>query len=104
MKSYKHAINTLCHVLGIPAPQAEVKVLPSRRWRFDFAWSEYKIALEIEGGVWVGGRHTRAKGFIDDLEKYNAAALAGWTVYRIVPDWIEGGELALLLEKMFDDH
>jgi len=43
------------------------------------------VALEVEGGVWTGGRHTRGAGFIEDMEKYNAAACMGWFVLRIMP-------------------
>lgn len=57
-----------------------------RRWRFDYAVPEHRIALEVEGGVWTGGRHTSPKGFLSDMEKYNAAALMGWVVVRTTPD------------------
>ena len=58
---------------------------PWRRWRLDFAIVDLKIGIEIEGGVWANGRHTRGKGFIDDMEKYNAAATLGWVVLRFTP-------------------
>ncbi|NNJ74548.1 MAG: hypothetical protein HKP56_05255 [Anderseniella sp.] len=51
-------------------------------WRFDFAWTEHKFAVEIEGGAFSGGRHTRGKGFTEDLEKYHHAMVLGWSVYR----------------------
>lgn len=59
---------------------------PKRRWRFDYAIPEHKIALEVEGGVWSQGRHTRPQGFLGDIEKYNTATLMGWRVFRTTPD------------------
>ena len=64
----------------------EYKFHPKRRWRFDYAIPEHKIALEVEGGVWTGGRHIRAQGFLGDMEKYNTATLMGWRVFRTTPD------------------
>lgn len=61
----------------------EHKFHPSRKWRFDFAWVPEKVALEVEGGVFQIGRHNRPGGFIGDCEKYNEAAVAGWTVIRV---------------------
>lgn len=67
----------------LPEPVREHKFHPFRNWRFDFAWLEYKLAVEIEGGTWMEkGRHTSGSGFEKDTEKYNAAALMGWTVLR----------------------
>jgi very-short-patch-repair endonuclease len=56
-----------------------------RRWRFDMANIEHKIAIEIEGGAYTHGRHTRGAGFIKDMEKYNYAAILGWKVLRYTP-------------------
>ncbi len=65
-----------------PLPVAEHRFAPPRRWRFDRAFPTEMVAVELEGGVWSGGRHTRAAGFLGDVEKYNAAALANWLVLR----------------------
>lgn len=56
-----------------------------RFWRFDFAWPEHKVALEVEGGVWKGkrGGHTSGMGYSKDCEKYNEAAVRGWKVIRV---------------------
>ena len=67
---------------GLPMPEREWKFHPTRKWRFDFSWPHKKIAAECEGGIYSGGRHTRGSGFIADCQKYNAAALLGWTVLR----------------------
>lgn len=59
---------------------------PTRKWRFDYAIPAHKIAIEVEGGVWTGGRHTSPKGFLNDMEKYNTATIMGWRVLRTIPD------------------
>jgi len=55
------------------------------RWRFDFAFIQEKIAIEIEGGAYINGRHNRGTGFIKDMIKYNAANVLGWHVLRYTP-------------------
>ena len=63
-------------------------------WRFDFAWPDWMVALELEGGEWLGrrGRHTGA-GYAGDCSKYNAAQLLGWRVFRFTRSMLEAGEL-----------
>lgn len=65
-----------------PYPVREFRFHPTRMWRFDFAWPDKKIAIEIEGGVFVKGRHSTGIGFTMDTEKYNQAVLLGWRVLR----------------------
>ena len=73
-------------VRGLPRPEREHKFEAKRRWRFDYAWPQQMVALEVEGGVWTGGRHTRGAGFVKDMEKYNRAAVLGWRLLRVTPD------------------
>lgn len=47
-------------------------------WRFDFAWATHKVFVELQGGVWTAGRHSRGAGYTGDLEKLNSATLLGW--------------------------
>lgn len=54
----------------------------TRRWRFDYAMPDIKVAIEIDGGVWRFGRHNRPEGYINDMEKLNTAASMGWLVLR----------------------
>lgn len=63
-------------------PEREFRFCPDRKWRFDFAFPDHKVAVECEGGVWTRGRHTRPIGFINDCEKYNKATVLGWKVFR----------------------
>lgn len=65
---------------------------PARRWRFDFAHVEMRIAVEIEGGIWVNGRHSRGRGMQADMDKYNRATLLGWRVLRFSTGQVQSGE------------
>lgn len=74
----------------LPEPVREYRFAPGKMWRFDFAWSEYDLAVEIEGGIYARGRHTRGSSFESDASKYNAAAILGWTVLRFGPNQVNG--------------
>jgi very-short-patch-repair endonuclease len=74
-----------CCRMGLPAPVPEFKFHPTRDWRFDFAWPDKKVAIEVEGGIHTGGRHTQPAGFYKDMEKYNQAAVRGWRILRFTP-------------------
>jgi hypothetical protein len=78
--------------LHYPRPVREFVFHPERKWRFDFAWPDRKIAAECEGGTWARGRHNRGSGFAADCEKYNAAAILGWRVLRFTKDMIDRGD------------
>ena len=95
------AITVCCMEYGWGEPETEYQFAKPRRWRFDYAWPAHKLALEIEGGVWTGGRHTRGAGFLKDMEKYNEAALRGWKLLRATPQMVKDGSVLTLLERAF---
>lgn len=73
---------------------------PERKWRADFHLIDKKILVEIEGGIWSGGRHTRGKGYLGDMEKYNAATMMGFQVIRFSTDQVKSGHAIQQIEKM----
>lgn len=88
---------------GLPVPEREWRFHPTRRWRFDFAWPGDKLAVEVEGGIWLPaqgkkGRHNTGKGIEEDMVKYNAAALLGWRVLRVSPGHVRSGEALQWIE------
>jgi very-short-patch-repair endonuclease len=89
---------------GLPEPVREHRFHPSRRWRFDFAWPAAMLAVEVEGGSWIHGRHVRGRGFAADCDKYNAAVLLGWRVLRFTPAMVESGLALLAMEAAFGIH
>lgn len=88
---------------GLPEPVRELKFHPVRRWRFDFAFVNEKVAVEVEGGVFSGGRHTRGSGFVGDCEKYNSATQMGWRVFRVTGGMVKNGEALKLLESVLKE-
>ena len=82
---------------------------PTRRWRLDYAWPDRYAALEVEGGIWTQGRHTRPRGFLKDLEKYNAATALGWSIIRCTPQTVLAQDtiswlLMATLDVVVTDH
>lgn len=90
---------SLWKALSGPSLIREHQFHPSRKWRFDFAYLDRQIAIEIEGGIWGNGRHNRAAGFIRDCIKYNQAALNGWTVFRLATGMITEEHLKPIIDK-----
>lgn len=101
MKITLPIFSALCKQHGFPMPVAEYRFAPPRRWRADFAWPEQGILFEIEGGVWVSGRHTRGAGYLADIEKYNVASVRGWTLIRCVPATVGSPATINLLREAF---
>lgn len=80
--------------------EQEYKFHPKRKWRADFLITGKKILVEVEGGIWSGGRHTRGKGYLGDMEKYNEAAMMGFTVLRFSTEQVKSGLAVQQIEKM----
>ena len=95
----------LIRASGYPEPELEYPFARhlGRRWRFDFAWPDRLLAVEVDGGAWIpgGGRHTRGAGFASDHEKFNRATLLGWRVLRFTARHVaDGSALADLAEAL----
>lgn len=84
-------------------PVREYFFHPIRKWRFDFAFPAYKVAIEIEGGIFSKGRHARGIGMEKDMEKYNAATRLGWKVFRFSPLMVKNGEAIKEIKGVFDE-
>lgn len=96
---------------GWPVPEREFRFAPPRKWRADYYFPKLRVtdtgyrglppvAVEIEGGVFTGGRHTRGAGFLKDCEKYNTMAAMGIRLIRMTPQQLGDGELEKWLRKL----
>lgn len=83
-------------------PVSEYQFDDTRRWRFDFAWPKVKVAVEIEGGTYLNGRHVRPKGYQEDCYKYNRALELGWKVLRYTPKMLMNDPITVVkqIEKV----
>jgi len=88
----------------LPEPERQFRFHKTRKWRFDFAyptWSASEtrlrntsgegLAIEVDGGTYTGGRHTRGAGHAADAEKRNEAQLMGWRVIVVTGATIKSG-------------
>ncbi len=92
----------VCKAHGLPAPTPEYRFAPPRRWRFDWAFIEPKLAVEIQGGTFSGGRHTRGGALRKEYEKLNAAACLGWRVLMLLPEQVKSGAAFEIIGSALD--
>ena len=96
------ALVSQLEIVDLAPTHREWKFHPERKWRFDLAWVSKKVAVEVHGGTWTGGRHTRGTGFEKDREKMNEAALLGWLVLEVTGDQIRSGQALGWIEKALE--
>lgn len=105
--NWSNVLLTQIRLAGLPEPIQEYTFHAERQWRFDFCWREggNLVACEVEGGIWMQTETGRSKGhahperFEKDCEKYNEAALYGWTVIRVTPGMVRDGRAIEWLER-----
>jgi len=102
MAKQSHLITEfLLHLKGLklPEPVLELRFHPTRKWRFDCAWPDRLLAVEVDGGTGLYGRHNRPQGYENDCEKLNEAIALGWKVLRFTGRQVKSGEAAIFLEE-----
>ena len=80
--------------------EREYRFHVSRKYRFDFFIAP-SLGIEVEGGIWSSGRHSRGTGMENDMRKYNLAASKGFVVLRYSTGMIQSGEaIAQILDYL----
>jgi very-short-patch-repair endonuclease len=94
------------HLSEIPGTSwtPEHRFHPDRQWRFDFAELDLKLAVEVDGGIYSGGRHVKGKGFQADMDKLNEATRLGWRVLRFSTNDVITGKAKMTVEAMLHDQ
>lgn len=89
--------------LGIGYPEFRFAGELNRKFRADIGYPQEHLLIEIEGGNWTQGRHTRGQGYEDDCEKYSIASILGYTLIRVTYGMIQNG-MAYNLLKLFTER
>lgn len=86
----------------LPPFECEYRFDEERRFRFDFAIVEHRLAVEIDGAIWARGAHSSPMGILRDMEKLNLAVMRGWWVLRFTPAQVKSGEAIETVKKWLE--
>jgi very-short-patch-repair endonuclease len=78
--------------LGLTGYVREYSAIPGRKFRYDFAFVEKRLLVEINGGTYPKGAHSTGQGIARDYEKANLAVLQGWRVLMFDGKAVKSGE------------
>lgn len=84
---------------GLPAPVLQYRIVPGRQFRWDAAYVDAKVAIEVQGGVWSNGSHVRGSGVQRDCLKASMAAALGWRCLPVTREMIEDGTAVALIAQ-----
>ncbi|HAX26171.1 MAG TPA: hypothetical protein DCX80_14215 [Chloroflexi bacterium] len=98
MSALERQLSEQLRYAELPTPVTEWRFHPVRRWRFDLAWPDRMLAVEVQGGIYRGGGHTSVAGLKRDIEKSNAATMLGWRVLLVHGDMVRDGTALALIE------
>lgn len=85
---------------GLPKPDTQVEFAPGRKFKADYAWREFRLMVEVQGGIWRrgGGAHSHPNNILRDIEKQQLAVLNGWWVFPVTTDEVRNGQALKLIE------
>lgn len=87
---------------GLPQPVRQYYYARPLRFRADFAWllpPPFSLLAEVQGGIYTRKAHGSITGILADIDRLNAATLAGWRLIRVTPDMVKNGEALQLIER-----
>jgi len=102
MSHLEDTLESQLALAGLPAATREYRAIDGRKFRWDFAWPEYGLLVEVQGGTWGKGAHSTGAGISRDTEKLNLASLDRWFVMQFTPDQIRAGKALRWLQAFFE--
>lgn len=98
----EESLATQIYSFELPTPMRQYRMpeYPKRLWRFDFAFIEQRLLIDVQGGIWVDHLgHSSGSGISKDCEKYNAATLAGYRLLLVTGNMIKDGTALNIIEQ-----
>lgn len=88
--------------LELPEPIREYQAIKGRKFRFDFAWVDARLLVEVNGGTYTKGAHSTGQGIARDYEKIRLGQDCGWKVYPFDGKAIKSGEAVEIIRKALE--
>lgn len=87
---------------GITDYQAEYRFAPPRRWRADLYLPAADLLVDVQGGIYVNGKHSRGAAQEKDYEKANTAQIMGFRFMQFGPSQIRSGEALATIKRALE--
>lgn len=84
---------------GLPPGEPQYPFVEGRQFRFDRAWPDRMVAVEVQGGIWSQNGHGRGSIIARDCAKLALAAALGWRVLPLTKEMIENGQAVELIAQ-----
>jgi len=102
MKYQPSIVKAFFRSFRLKTPEFEFRFHPERKWRFDICWPDDKVAIEVDGGIWISGGHNRGAQMKKDWEKRNTATSMGWRILYCEPRDLCTSDIAFLVLKTIE--
>ena len=77
---------------------------PGRAYRADFAvlWASPILLIEVQGGVFKNGAHTRGPGYEYDRLRTNEAIILGYRLLEFTPKHVKNGQAIHAIKRALE--
>ena len=92
-------------LLKLPVPERQFAFAKSvgRRYKADFAWPDFGLIAEVQGGLWVLGRHSRPLYVWREWRRTMIAQLLGYKVLFFATEEVHDGTAVNAIHQVLAD-
>lgn len=91
---------------GVDSFERQYRFIEGRKFSADFAWPRYRLAVEVQGGIWRkgGGAHSHPTMIERDIEKIQVGLTNGWAILPVTSDQVKRGEALRVIMAVIDQR